>query len=208
MQPGCPGTVETKPADENDPGDGVTSLGQAGAGEIVVDKALRGEAAEEPLNDPVLQVEVNHVLVHGASVVEDDRTNGRFSAPFPGLLIAFPGRRSVSMVSAQVGSAPCRWSTAGNWNRSIGVSQSSPWDRLQGIGVHHLEGARDGGTEMVLAESDDFFRPFFEGTKPVDLCFEAPPDAGEFPRAFFHDALTAASGSVPSSSFSSAAMSR
>jgi hypothetical protein len=75
MQPGCTGSVETESADENDPGDGIAGLGQACAGEIVVDKALRGESAEEPPDDSVLQVKVDHVLVHGAGVVENDGAN-------------------------------------------------------------------------------------------------------------------------------------
>jgi hypothetical protein len=40
-----------------------------------MDESLRGEAAEEPLNDAMLQMQVNHVLVHRAGVVENYRSD-------------------------------------------------------------------------------------------------------------------------------------
>ena len=88
VQPGGPGAVEAEPAHQDHAGDGVVGLGQAGPGEVVVDEALGGEPAEQPLDDAVLQVEVDDVLVHGAGVVEDDRPDRRLPPPFPGLLVA------------------------------------------------------------------------------------------------------------------------
>ena len=124
----------------------------------------------KPLDDAVFQVEVDDVLVHRAGVVEDDRPDRRLPPPFPGLLVALAGGRSVSIVSAQVGSAPWRWSRAGNSKRSMGLSQSSPSrQRLQGVGVHHLQGARDGGAEMVLAEGQPVLRGLEPVLEPLDL---------------------------------------
>src|SRR5208337_1862506 len=56
---------------------------------------------------------------------------------------------------------------------------------------------RDGGTEMVLAEGDDSFRAFLEGTKSVDLCFELLLTNARLLEFFFHDALTVCLGVGP-----------
>src|SRR5271157_3758945 len=50
---------------------------------------------------------------------------------------------------------------------------------------------------MVLAEGDDSFRPFFEGTKSVDLCFELLLTLARLLKFFFHDALTVRLGIGP-----------
>ena len=92
VQPGGAGAVEAEPAEQDDAGDGVRRLGQAGPGEIVVDEALGGEAAEQPLDDAVLQVQVDDVVVQRAGVLEDDGADRRVAAPFPELLVALAGR--------------------------------------------------------------------------------------------------------------------
>ncbi len=50
---------------------------------------------------------------------------------------------------------------------------------------------------MVLAEGDDSLRPFFEGTKTVDLCFELLLTLARLLEFFFHDALTVRLGIGP-----------
>ena len=71
-------------------------------------ETLGDETAEQPLHDAMLQMQMNNFVVQDAGIVEDDRANGRIASPFPGLLIRGRGDRSVSIVSAQVGSAPWR----------------------------------------------------------------------------------------------------
>ena len=66
MEPCRPRAVETEPPDQHHAGDGVLRLGDARPGEVVVDEPLGVEAAEEPLNDPVLEVEVAYL---GAALV-------------------------------------------------------------------------------------------------------------------------------------------
>ena len=156
VQSGCPGTVEAESPHQDDSGDGVVALSQAGPGEVVVDESLGGEPTEQAPDDAVLQVEVDDVLVHGSGVVEDDRTDRRLPSPFPGLLIALARRpkRVHRLGPRRIG--PLALIEGGELEAVDGdvpVVPSRKW--LQGVGVHHLQGAGDGGAEMVLTESDD-----------------------------------------------------
>ena len=58
----------------------------------MVDKTLGREAAKEPLDYTLLQVQVDHVLIHCARVFEYDRAHGRCAAPLPESLVPFPRR--------------------------------------------------------------------------------------------------------------------
>ena len=53
-------------------------------------ESLGREAAEQPFDHAVLQVEVHDVFIHRARIVEYNGADRRFPAPFPGLLVAFP----------------------------------------------------------------------------------------------------------------------
>ena len=89
-------------------------------------EALGQEPPEQPLDDPVLEVEVHDLVVDVARVVEDD--TGRIGAcapPLPrALFAALAAARSVSSVSAQVGSAPGRRSSAGNARTRVRCGRS------------------------------------------------------------------------------------
>ena len=100
-------------------------LGEAGAREIVVDEALRAEAREQPLRDPLLEVQVDGVLGEHAGVLEDDRPDRRLAAPVGELLVLLARRaQSVSSVAAQLGSVAARPSSAGNVQTRPPVSSS------------------------------------------------------------------------------------
>ncbi len=91
MQPRRGWAVQAKAPEEHDAGDRVRCLGQAGSGQVVMDEALGGEAAEQALHDAMLQVKMDDLVVHLARVFEDHGSDRRRAPPFPGLLVARTG---------------------------------------------------------------------------------------------------------------------
>ena len=87
MQAGCAGAVKRNAAEEDDATDGIVGLADAGAGEIVVDEALRAETAEQALDDAVFEVDVHHALIDVGGGLEDDRADGARCAPLVEILI-------------------------------------------------------------------------------------------------------------------------
>ena len=57
-----------------------------------MDEALRAEAGEQALRDPLLEVQVDGVLGEHARVLEDDRPDRRLAAPVGELLVLLAGR--------------------------------------------------------------------------------------------------------------------
>ena len=103
------------------------------------------------------------------------------------------------MVSAQVGSAPWRWSRPGTRSdRGAGPSRRDRADRRQGIGVPaSLEGSRDGGPEMVLVAARSSVRPFRTILEVADLGLQILlPLAGRLQLLFDGLARLSASGLV------------
>ena len=152
VQPRGRGAVEAEAAEQDHARDRVRRLGEAGAGEVVVDEALGDEAAEQPLHDPVLQVEVDDVVVERAGVLEDDRADRRVAPPFPGLLVPLAAAPAACpSCRPRSGPAACRWSSAGS-------SLDRPAPRLaDGVQAarrpSQLERAGDGVAERVLARA-------------------------------------------------------
>ncbi len=69
-------------------------MANAGAGEIVIDKALSAEAAEEALDDAVFEMEMDAGIVNEFGGFEDDGLDRASSAPvLPGFVI-FGARRT------------------------------------------------------------------------------------------------------------------
>ena len=88
-----------------------------------MDEALGGESCQRAPHDPMLQVQVYHVLVHGAGIV---KRTGRIgdSPPIPRFLVAL-SRSAERVHGCGPGRVrPSRWSSAGKWKRSIGLFQS------------------------------------------------------------------------------------
>ena len=72
----------------------VGSMRQTSTREIVVNETLRGESGEEPLDDTLLQVELDDLICNDSGVLEDNGANRRCASPFPELLVAFARRRA------------------------------------------------------------------------------------------------------------------
>ena len=108
MQPLGAAPVETEPPEEDDPGNRVLRLGEAGAGQVVVDEALGAEPGEQALGDPLFQMQVHGVVAEHPGVLEDHRPDGRLAAPVGQLLVA-PARRPQRLRRCRprrVGSGP------------------------------------------------------------------------------------------------------
>ena len=123
----APLPVQRQPAEQDHARDRVGDLRQAGAREVVVDEPLRAEAREQPLRDPLLEVQVNGRLGEHARVLEHDRPDRRLAPPVGELLAACAGARSVSSVAAQLGSLAARRRAAGT--ATLGVPRSSAVSR-------------------------------------------------------------------------------
>ena len=54
------------------------------------DEALRAEARQKTLSDALTQVQMDGVFGEHAGVLEDDRSDGRLSAPIGKLLVLLP----------------------------------------------------------------------------------------------------------------------
>ena len=59
-------------AKEDHARDGVGGLAQAGAREVVMDEALRAETSQEAGRDTVLQMEMDHIVVDRAGILEHE----------------------------------------------------------------------------------------------------------------------------------------
>ena len=78
-----PWTIETEPPEEHDTRDRVRRLREAGSRQVVVMKPWDVKQPEKTLDDPVFQVEVDHIIVHRARVFKDDRPDGGRAAAIP-----------------------------------------------------------------------------------------------------------------------------
>ena len=120
-------------------------------------ESLGREAAEQPFDDPVLQVEVHNVFIHGAGIVEHNGANRRFPAPFPGFLVAFPGdtQRVHGFGPGRIGAMPLI--ERGEPEAVDGfIPVFAGGKGFQRVRVHQLQGAGDGGAEMVFPQSEPF----------------------------------------------------
>ena len=79
--------VKRKTSKQDDARDGVGGVGQAGTGEVVVDKALGEKAPEQALNDAVLQVELDGIVVYALGRIENNGADGGFLAPLVEALV-------------------------------------------------------------------------------------------------------------------------
>ena len=183
VQPRRPWAVEGEPAEQDDARDRVVGLGQAGAREVVVDEALGGEAAEQALDDALLQMQVDDVLVHRARVLEDDRPDRRRRGATP---------RASGRACAAPGACPaCRPRSGrplplveGGKLDTAAARPSSAVERLQRLGAHAAparrrsprgNGPRRG--RCHFCESSSRVR------QPVDLRLAGPPGARAPPPA-------------------------
>ena len=152
MQPLGAAAVEGEAAEQDDARDRVRGLREAGAREVVVDEALRAEAGEQALGDPLLEVQVDGVLGEHAGVLEDDRPDRRLAAPLGELLVrSSAGARSVSRVAAQLGSVSARRSSGGKVQTGLAVLVRGLRERL---GAQELERAGERVAERLGLEAD------------------------------------------------------
>ena len=152
VQPGGARAVEREAAEQDDARDGVVGLREAGAREVVVDKALREKTTEKALHDAVLEVELHDVFVNAFGRVEDHRTNGRLPAPFEAAFAVFGGLRSVSSVVGPggIGSASgVQIGKAKTLRRLLRCRR-----RFEGLGTEHFQRAGDGVAKLVIVETD------------------------------------------------------
>ena len=125
--------VEREPAEQDDARNRVGGLGEAGAREVVIDEALRAEAGEESLGDPLIQVEVNGVF--GEDARRPRRPPGgsvprgasrRASGSACGASVACPGWRPSSGRSPRAGRAAGRSRRGGRDSSCVSASGSAP----------------------------------------------------------------------------------
>src|SRR5439155_11017719 len=84
-------TIEREAAQKDHARDRVRGLRETGARKVVVNEALGAKAGQQPLGDPLLEVQVNSVLRQHAPVLEDDWPDRRLAAPVGDLLVLFSG---------------------------------------------------------------------------------------------------------------------
>src|SRR5213594_2835770 len=118
-------------------------------------KALGREPAEEPLHHTLLQVEVDDSLVHATRIFKHDGTNRRIAAPFPWLLVAFPGNTQAvhCLEPRRIGAfalIDCREC------KSSRIAILSRCKRLEWLGPGDLQGAGDCVAEVLFFEADAF----------------------------------------------------
>ena len=106
-----------KSTEEGDAADGVIGLADTGAGEVVVDEALRAKTAEQALNDAVFKVKVNHTLIYMGGGLKNDRADGACGAPLVEILILWLRAREAS---------PSRGTMRGHESRGIASGQGRP----------------------------------------------------------------------------------
>ena len=80
------------------------------------------------------------------------------------------GTRSVSIVSAQVGSAPSRWSRAGRASAAGSPSVVASCARLQRLGSDQLQRAGDRRAEMLLVQADAIPADLPAGSRSASIC--------------------------------------
>ena len=85
------GAIKRKASKQDDARDGVGSVGEAGAGEVMMNEALGEKAAEQALNNAVLQVELDGIVVNALGRIENNRTDGGFLAPLVEVLVLILG---------------------------------------------------------------------------------------------------------------------
>jgi hypothetical protein len=155
VEAGGAGAVEREAAEDEELGLGVVGAADAGAAELVVHEALGEEAAEQALDDAVLEVEVHDLAVEVAGVAEDDGADGGVAAPLAEGLVFLRGARRASRVAAQLGSAPARRWRAGRRQRArAGSTRAAASSRGEGLGAEQAEGGGEGAAEVVVAEAE------------------------------------------------------
>jgi len=117
-----------------------------------VDETLAQETAEEALHDPVLEVQVDHVVVDGAGVSKDHGAGWRAPAPVPQLLVALTGQaQGVERVRpGRVGAG----ALVEGGERPGGGGIAATVERRQRIGTQKLEGAGEGVPERALLQAE------------------------------------------------------
>ena len=85
------GTVQAQPPQQNHPGNGIATLRQTGPRQVVMDEALGGEPPQQPLRQPMFQMQMHHRVVEGRRGFEHHRPQRRFPPPLPYLLLAGAG---------------------------------------------------------------------------------------------------------------------
>jgi hypothetical protein len=88
----------------------------------MVDEALRAEASEEALGDPLLKMQVNGVLGEYARILEHDRADRRIASPVGELLVLLARRseRVESCGPARVGLCTAvEWREVPDWPAHI-----------------------------------------------------------------------------------------
>ena len=66
VQSGRALSVQRQSAERHHSGHGVSGANHTGAGQLIVEEALRQEASQQTLHHPLLEVEVDHLIVEGS----------------------------------------------------------------------------------------------------------------------------------------------
>ena len=87
-----PAPEQAQPPQQHHTWDGIGSLHQTGAGEVVVHEPLGAEPGQQTLREALLQVQVYGVVGEHPGVFEDHRPDGRFPSPLGKLPAGLAGR--------------------------------------------------------------------------------------------------------------------
>ena len=126
VQSGRAVSVQRQPAERHHSGYGVIGANHAGAGELIVQETLRQEASEQTLHHPMLEVEVDHLVVERTRIAEHHRPDGCLSAPLPAFLpLPDGGLAGHRGYAPQVWSAPMRSCRRGMTHRAVDGSRAA-----------------------------------------------------------------------------------
>jgi len=169
VQPLGAAAVERQPAEQDDAGHGITALGEAGAGEVVMHETLGAEAREQALRDALFEVQVNGIVGEHPRVFEDDGADGRFTPPLGELLVrrARRAQRVQRRGPARVGLG-----AAVQRREDVDAAALVVHRFGQRLGAENFERAGQRGLERRGIEAGRGTRAFEQAAAALDLCFE------------------------------------
>jgi hypothetical protein len=158
--------IERETAQEDNARNRVGGLREASTREVVVDKALRAEAREQTLGDPLLEMQVNSILGEDARVLENDRTDWCFAAPVGEFLVRLAGcpEGVEGRGPTHVGPRPSvEWRKVPDWLARV-VNCFHEW-----LGAEEFEGARQRPAEWRRLESSPCAGGLEQASTALDL---------------------------------------
>ena len=116
-----------------------------------MNEPLGRESGKQPLYGPLLKMQLHHLIGYNTWVLKDHRTNGRGSAPFPKLLIAWPGYPKAvhGFGPSRIGPLALIYSGEDALS-AIRITRGI----LQGIGTENLKRTGNRRAKVVLRERD------------------------------------------------------